>query len=204
MANPELIPTEPKKSGNIWKWLGCGCGGTLLLGIGLIGGLIYYGLSKLNVSFDSQKAETVAKSIVDYKIPGGSRGFVSAKIQEIELAGVTSAENFGDVLLVVARFPKGTASIEDVKKAIQQSMTNQNSGQFEVKSEHQETEKLCGQDVSVTISTGESTSGSNSVPTLNYQAAVTSGDKVLYIDLKTEGKEAKTNATEIFNSLQCK
>ncbi|HLO89498.1 MAG TPA: hypothetical protein VK203_31435 [Nostocaceae cyanobacterium] len=196
---------QTKKSGNVWKWVGIGCGGALVIGIGLLAALVYTVQKTLNLSLDPQKAEEIAKSIVDYEIPGGSRGLVALDIQGMKIAGVASASDAQAVMLMVLQAPnQGNLSSEELQESIEQSRKNQNTGQFESKSKRQEKKQLCGQNTSITISEGELTNTLTRIPAITYEANINHEGKVLYIYLQTSGEKAQDDANQVFNSLKCK
>jgi hypothetical protein len=203
MTNPQSPQT--KKSGNVWKWVALGCGGTVLLGIGLIIALTYAITRSLNLSLDPKKAEEVTRTIVDYEIPGGSRGLMSLDIQGMKMAGVTSSQNSQDVMLMVLQAPnQGNLSSEELQRSIEQNRKNQTTGTFEAKSQRQESKQLCGQKATVNISEGELVSPGNNLQAITYEANVNHDGKLIYIYLQTSGEKAPDNAAKVFSSLQCK
>jgi hypothetical protein len=203
MFQPE--PIEEKKPSSVWKWIGLGCGGILLVCIGLGVGLIY--LAQRYVSVDSEKAQKTAQSIMDYKIPGGSRGLMEMNIAGMKFVGVTSASNPNETMLMIGQMPKELSTdTTEFNKSFEESFKQQTGQRFQSSKERQESKTLCGQTVNVTISEGEMMSwkeGSN-VPAVSYQALVNHKDRLLLVQLTTSGKDAQSNAVEIFNSLKCK
>lgn len=202
MTSPQ--PEQTKKPFNVWKWVGIGCGGTLVLGIILIGALIYAVQQFFNISFDAQKAEEVTKSIVDYEIPGGSRGLFTFNVNGIK-AGVVTAENPEDAMLMVFQLPVDTdINAEELEKSVEQSRQSSNTGQFEVKSEREEEKELCGQNINVTVSEGEINNGVNKRNAIAYEARLVHNKKPIFIMIQTSGADAEGKASKVFNSLQCK
>lgn len=203
MFQPE--PIEEKKPRSVWKWVGLGCGGMLLVCIGLGVGFIY--LAQRYFSVDSQKAEETAQSIMDYKIPGGSRGLMEMNIAGMKFVGVTSASNPDEIMLMIGQMPDGLSTdTAQFNKSFEESFKQQTGQQFQSSKERQEAKTLCGQTVNVTIAEGEIMSwrqGSN-VPAVSYQALVNHKDRLLLVQLTTSGTEAQSNAVEVFNSLKCK
>jgi hypothetical protein len=203
MFQPE--PNEAKKSSSVWKWLGLGCGGLLLVFIGLGVGLIY--LARQYMSVDPEKAQETAQSMMDYTIPGGTRGLVTMNLAGMQFAGVTSASNPEEVMLMIGQIPEGLSTdTTQFKKSLEESLKQQTGQKFQSLKERQESKTLCGQTVNVMISEGEMTNWrqASNVPAVSYQAFVNHKNKILLVQLTTSGKDAQSNAVEVFNSLKCK
>lgn len=205
MVNPE--PVKANNSGNVWKWIGCGCGGAVLLGIGLIVALGYVVKQTLNMSLDPKKAEETAQSIMDYKIPGGSQGLMTMNLRGVEIAMVTSASKRQEVMLMVGQMPQNLAGDSaQMQKSLENSLEKQTTQQFKSTSKRVDSKQLCGQPVKVTVSEGEMTAvgQTDAVPALSYQAIVSHNNKMLFVQVMTSGEKASSKAAEVFNSLQCK
>lgn len=206
MVNSE--PVKANNSGNVWKWIGCGCASAVLLGIGLIGALVYLMQQTLNMSLDSKKAEQTAQSIMDYKIPGGSRGLMTMNIQGFQFAQVVSASNPQEVMLMIGRTPEDLPGGDPAQfqKSLESSFQKQTAKQFKSTSTRQESKQLCGQPVKFTVSEGEMTAVGkiDAVPALSYQATVKHNNRILFVHLMMSGEKASSKAAEVLNSLQCK
>lgn len=203
MFQPE--PNEAKKSSSVWKWIGLGCGGMLLVFIGLGVGLIYF--AQQYFSLDPKKAEQTAQSMMDYKIPGGSRGLITMNIAGMQMVGVASASNPEEIMLMMGQMPETlSADATELNNSLESSIEQQTGQRFESSKERQESKTLCGQTVNVTISEGKMTAlgkGFN-VPAVSYQAFVNHKNRLLFVQLTTSGQDAQAKAVEVFNSLQCK
>jgi hypothetical protein len=207
MVAPTPPSPEAKTTGNVLKWIGIGCGGLLVLAIAGIAGMFFLAKQFLNLSFDSQKAEQTASSIMDYQIPGGGRGIMSMNVSGVEMAGVMSANNPESATLVLGKIPPAMqGSSAEFQESFQRSLNEQQGSTFREISTTTETRSLCGQSVTLTMTEGEQTSpGSNTaVPAFTYQTSVTHNDNLLFVSLTTSGADAKAIADQVFSSLNCK
>lgn len=196
-------PNPSGNSGNIVKWVAIGCGGMLLLTIGLIAGLFFFIQRSFNVSTDSQQAEQSARQMMDYTIPGGSQGVVSLNISGMEFAGVTG--NDGKVFLMLGKLPASMQASSDQIQAEIQKNLEQQQGSFTIKEKRTESRQLCGQTVSVTIAEGARGAGQESVPAIAYQTTVKHQDTLFIVSLvSSEANAPQTLADTVFNSLNCK
>jgi hypothetical protein len=205
MLTPSPNP-EAKTSGNVLKWLGIGCGSLLLLAIAGMVGMFFVAKQFLNFSFDGPKAEQMANSMMDYKLPGGSQGVMSMNISGMEIAGVMSTSTPGEAMLIVGRIPPVMeSSAAEMQKSFQTSFEERQGANFQVKSTRTETRQLCGQSVTLTISEGEQmASGNGPTPAFTYQTSVNHNSNLLFVALTTTGSNAKTIADQVFSSLNCK
>ena len=204
----DFEPVPQKKSTNIWKWIGLGCGGVFLVFLALGAGLIYFVQRSLNLSLDSNTAVETTQKFMDYQIPGGAKGLVKMNAGGVEMAGVTSASNPRDIILMLGQIPSEVVGQnEEIPKTFESQFKQQYEQQgYKFTTERSESKQLCGQPVNVTILEGENTffGLDSAVPALSYQTAVNHNNRVIYISLLTSGQNASTNATSVFNSLKCK
>jgi hypothetical protein len=197
---------QPPKSGNVWKWIGIGCGGALLLFILLGAGLAFFVQRSLNLSFGTEQAEQAAQDIMEYEIPGGSVGLMAMNIGGVQFAGVMSAQDPHPIILVMGKI--GTQLQGDpaeFQKAMQDSIEQQQGSNFKTESATTESKELCGQTVDVLVSQGkQTTSGQADQTAISYQATVTYLENLYFVSLTTTGNNAADLAEQVFNSLQCK
>ncbi len=99
MAN-SAIPTT-KYPMSVWEVVAV-IGSAILI---LAAGGLRLGIKFANNASNPKRAEIVAKSIMDYKIPGGSQGRYSINIGGVKTAVVTSKHPQLDIKLFVARIP---------------------------------------------------------------------------------------------------
>jgi hypothetical protein len=175
-------------------------GAFTLVSIALIG----LGNKMLDNMFDPDKAEAIAKSLFDYKIPGGSVGKVGVNIGEKQMAIVNSLTNPPDITVFVSKLPidriKPESSLDfDIifKDLFQDS--------FDPTTYSIENKQLCGKTVPVSIQEGQETFDNQiSVPVIRYITKVTDNGVEKNIDIVVNGENAKDKAAEVFNSLQCR
>ncbi|MDX2217030.1 MAG: hypothetical protein SFY66_27435 [Oculatellaceae cyanobacterium bins.114] len=196
---------QPRKSVNIFKWIGIGCGGFfLLLLIGSIG-LAIVVQRWLNLSADPQQAEQKAQTIMDYQIPGGAEGLMSVEVSGMTFAGVGSADGSGDIMLMLGKVPGNPNEFQDsFQKSFQESFQDQSGQNLNILSTRIEAKQLCGQDVSVTVLEGEQSTVNTRESALVYQTVVQHNQDLIVVYLTTIGDNAKATADQVFNSLNCK
>lgn len=212
MTNPERSPSS--KSINIWKWVGLGCGGALLLAIAAIGGFAYFVARNLGISANPQKVEESARQLFDYNIPGGSTGLFKMNMMGIEFALIADTNAQPEVLVSMGSIPPeiseedpqvGESLLEELKEPLEQSINNKTSQTFKFTEEKTEEKSLCEQTVSVTVREGTmSDSDSEGVPAINYLAVVNYNNSERFVSLITTGTQAKETAQTVFDSLKCK
>ncbi|MDJ0727045.1 MAG: hypothetical protein QNJ38_18245 [Prochloraceae cyanobacterium] len=196
--------SEQKKSFNIWKWFGIGCGGCLLTSILAIAGLGYFIYTNLQFSTDPQKVEARAKAIFDYEISGGSRGLLTFEILDIKFAQVTNITTSPQVVLTVGQTPqKLSGDLQEISISIQQAQDLD----LNIESEEIADRQLCGQTVQVLIQKGkfnfqkrfkEPKQASSHTAIVNYN------DTGRFVWVLAVGEESEAEATKVFDSLECK
>lgn len=196
----------PQYSVSVWEMLLIMVGAIALTTVGLAG----LGLKVLNNAFDPVRAEAIALSLVDYKIPGGSQGIFGINIGSAKLAWVRSTTTPPDVILFVGKTPVTKESDQDAQQQLRQDFENPPSDEvnqeFVVTESHSENRLLCGSTVPVTIEKGEQIFGELSapVPAVRYIASTTEGTVERLVILTTNGKNAEAKADKIFSSIECK
>ncbi len=91
----------PQYSVSVWEVILIAIGALILIGLGLFG----LGVKVLNNAFNPLRAEKIAHSLIEYKIPGGSQGVFGINIGVAKLAWVRSTTNPPDVVLFVGKTP---------------------------------------------------------------------------------------------------
>lgn len=195
----------PRSSPNVWKWVGIGCAGLLVLGLGAIAVLIYFVQRTVNMSFDADSAEAIANEIIEFDIPGGSEGFMSMDVGMFKLAGVLSATNPEGTILLVGQISETAMQTDPaaMEQAIQESMEEQR-GSIQVQEQRLEPRELCGATVQMTVLEGEQTIGNQTLPALTYQAFANHNGEGIFVSLTTSGPDAATQADTIWDSFVCK
>jgi hypothetical protein len=202
---PPETPSSQKSS--VIKWVAIGCGGLLVLGIGLFAGLAFWGWKSLNPVTDPQQVEAQAKSLFDYNIPGGSKGLVSMNIMGVQMSQIVDTAPNPNVFLMVGVLPAQFASQKEAfQQSFQESMQQQLQQNTQFSQTKTEQKTLCNQEVPVLIQEGQGSSDNQSapVPSITYNAFVNYQGSERFIWLMTSGDQAKETAEAVFNSLKCK
>lgn len=154
---------------------------------------------------DPIRAELIAHSLIDYKIPGGSQGVVGVNIGATKFAIVQSLSDPPDVLLLVNKYP--TTSSTTNRAAVLSfdvALEDRVNGEFMPSESRTETKEFCGKMVPVRVEQGKQTFNSNlSMPAVLYVASVVQDKTERTVLLLTLGKDAEAKAATVFNSLQC-
>ncbi len=185
-----------------WEFLAISAGGALLVGVGLTG----LGTKALNSATDPRRSEAIAKSIVEYRIPGGSKGAFGAKIGGIRVALITNTTTPPDTELFVAQIPED----EEIDKAqlpetFGDTSPDRPKEQFKAISTRMENKTFCGMTVPVTIQEGElSWQGATlTLPAIRYSTSALFRNSERLVQLTTTGEQAMQRAVTIFDSLRC-
>jgi hypothetical protein len=183
------------------EFLAISAGAALLVGAGLAG----LGTKALNSAIDPQRSEAIAKNIVDYRIPGGSKGAFGAKIGGIRVALITNTTNPPDTELFVAQIPED----EEIDKSklpetFGDTSPNRPKEEFKAIATRIEPKSFCSMTVPVTVQEGElSWQGASTLPAVRYSANVSFRNSERLVQLTTSGENAKQRAVTVFESLRC-
>jgi hypothetical protein len=213
---------------SIWEGIAITAGALLLVVTGLAG----LGVKALNNASDPGRAEAIAKSIMQYTLPGGSKGLFGTNIGGGKIAVVTSIATLEStanssqpgnaqphtVELFIARVPADKPGDEEVDPANPPpdlgdefflsgfSFSYQAPEAFQVTASRMENKQFCGRTTPVKIQEGVLTlpDQTTRVPAVQYQAETNQeADKHVAI-LSAVGQHAKENAATVFSSLRCK
>lgn len=208
MTSPDPNPGTPesRRVGNIVTWIALGCGGLLVLGVGLMTALFLVAQRSLNMSFDADQAEAEVGQIVDYTMPGESRGFISMTVSGMQMAGVISTPDPQEAVLMVGKVPPALAqaSPEQMQDIFEQNIERQRGANVRVTARRTETRVLCEQPVSVAIIEGEQLASTGMLPSVTYQGLAAHQGSIIFVSLTTTGADALAKANQIFDSLVCK
>jgi hypothetical protein len=178
-------------------------GGAIAL---LTTGMIRLGFKAYNNALDPQRAEAVAKSIINYRIPGGSQGKFGIKFAGIKLAIVHSKTSPTDVEIFVMQTPlnRDTRRQEDIERL--RTPLEPTPTQFEIFSSSTQNLKFCNKPLTVTIYEGSYTleDQTSTLPAVQYSATTTINNERLIVEVQALGKNAKQKAATVFQSIQCK
>lgn len=169
-------------------------------------GLLGLGIKAYNNALDPKRAEAVAKSIIDYRIPGGTQGKFGIKFAGIKLAIVHSKTSPPNVEIFVMQTPlnrdtRRQEEIERLRTPIEPTPT-----QFEVYSSSLEKLQFCNKPLTVTIYEGSYTleDQSSTLPAVQYSASTIINNERLIVEVQALGKNAKQKALSVFKSIKCK
>jgi hypothetical protein len=105
----DFTEAAPEYSVSIWEVIAIAGGAILIVAAGLIG----LGAKALSNAFDSQRAEAIARSLMTYEIPGGSKGLLGANIGGGKVAVVASTATVSPSLAVNPAV-KASAAVDPV------------------------------------------------------------------------------------------
>ncbi|HEY9668585.1 MAG TPA: hypothetical protein V6C91_17390 [Coleofasciculaceae cyanobacterium] len=217
--NTQLSTTnnsQPNYRVSVWEGLAIAAGAIGLVIVALIG----LGIKAIRNAVDPQRVEAIAKSMMDYQIPGGSYGVVGINIGGLKVARVqNSPTNQGltkagqpsintppAVDLLIAEAPVGTQSSESNPEQSVPALSFEPDSEFKATTSHLENRPFCGMDVSVKIQEGilTSTTQQYSVSAIRYEARTVFNNSQHLVMLTTTGNNAAQEADMIFDSLRCK
>ena len=190
---------------SVWEGILIVIGAIALLSAGIMGLAIKASTNALN----PKRAEAIAKSLIDYKIPGGSEGVFGINIGSAKFAWVRSSTNPPDVSLFVGKTPlnKETNQTDNSENQdFDKPATDEVNKDFSVTNSRKENKTFCGNIVPITIEEGQQTFSEqpSPVPAIRYIASTTEDNIERIVILTTNGRNAKEKAATVFNSLRCK
>jgi hypothetical protein len=168
---------------------------------------------------DPQRAEAIARSLIDYQIPGGSEGVFGVNIGSAKFAWVRSKTQPPDVILFIGRTPitketdKGESSEEEAPsfshtspQAPPQTPPEDLDQGFSVTSSRIEDKVFCGKTIPTTIEEGQQVfdDPDSPVPAVRYTVSTTESDIEQTVILTTNGSNAAAKASRVFKGLRCK
>jgi len=169
-------------------------------------GIIGLGIKAYNNALDPKRAEAVAKSIIDYRIAGGSEGEFGIKFAGIKLAKVHSKTSPPDVEIFIMQTPlnRDTQNQEDIERL--KTPIKLTPTEFEIVSSSSQNLKFCNQPLDVTIDEGNYTleDQTTNIPAVRYSASTIINEQRLIVEVQAMGKNAKQKALAIFKSIKCK
>lgn len=208
--------SQPSYRVSVWEGLAIAAGAIGLVIVALIG----LGMKAIRNAVDPERVEAIAKSMMDYEIPGGSYGVVGINIGGLKIARVQSSPaNTGltkagqpssntppAVDLLIAEAPVGTQSSESNPEQSVPALSFEPDSEFKATTSHLENRPFCGMDVSVKIQEGilTSTTQQFSVSAIRYEARTVFNNSQHLVMLTTTGNNAEHKADVIFDSLRCK
>jgi hypothetical protein len=203
---------------SIWEGIAILAGAILLIAAGLAG----LGVKALGNAFDAQRAEAIARSLMDYEIPGGSKGFFGTNIGGGKMAVVTSnemltleAQQTPAIELFTARMPLNRETDTEAKSVPTPQPRNelfsgfsfsyQDPTAFQIGQAQTEQKPFCGVVTPVEVQQGTLTlaNGAASVPAVKYEVKRVLDDESHIVVISALGDQAASQAAAVFRSLQC-
>lgn len=202
------IPQYPVR---FWEAILIVIGAIALIGTAFIG----LGIKVLDNAFNPKRAEAIAQSLMDYQIPGGSRGVFGINIGSAKLATIRSLSDPPEIILFVGKTPTKKESTQSQSEAPGNGQPPGNSTEafsddaataFTVTESRTETKIFCGSPVPITLDQGQQSFGEQaiSLPAVRYTVRTTEGSTERLVILTANGKQAQQKAAQVFNSLRCK
>jgi hypothetical protein len=203
MNNQELSSEITQYPVKVWEVILIVIGAIALISAGLLG----LGLKVLSNAYNPNRAEAIAQSLSDYKIPGGSQGIFGINIGSAKLAWVRSSSNPPDVVLFVGKTPiNKEADKSEVNQEFEKPPSDNADEKFTVTASRTENKTFCGKSVPIKIEEGQQTFSNqpSPLPGIRYTVNITEDNIERIVILTTNGINAKEKADSVFNSLRCK
>ncbi|NJR38245.1 MAG: hypothetical protein HC781_04550 [Leptolyngbyaceae cyanobacterium CSU_1_4] len=218
MADASPIPASSTQSSvSIWEAIAIFAGAIFLISVGVVG----LGLKTLNNAFDPKRAEAIAQSLIEYKIPGGAEGTFGTNLGGAKVAVVASTRKLpglqsqvlppSEIELFIARIPINEVSSVGAEEEFNNeffpgfSFSSQVEAAFKPVTSRTENREFCGIPTRVTIQEGALVLSEHSpIPAVQYQARVVKNAERNIAVLSAAGQNAKGNAALVFRSLKCK
>lgn len=187
----------------IWEVILIILGAIALLGAGLSG----LGAKLLVNMFEPERAETIAKSLIDYQIPGGSQGVAGMNVGAEKFAIVKSNSNPPDLILSVSKTPIGQAT-DDLDFSLEEEISLQENinGKFVISRSSQINKIFCDRKLPVIAQYGQQnlSDSSHSLPAIQYSLKTTKDNIEYAISLLAIGTNAQDKVNRVFSSFKCK
>lgn len=219
----EFSESQLEYSVSVWEGIAITGGAVLIIAAGLVG----LGFKALENAFDAERAEAIARSLMTYTIPGGSRGFFGTNIGGGKMAVVASTETIAadqdvqsspKVELFLARMPvTADPKVDDeAESSLAAEITNNelfsgfsfsypDPAAFQIQQGRTEQKFLCSTATPVEIQQGSLTiaDGIAPLPAVRYKVNRPIEAKYDVVVISALGPEAKSQAEKVFQSLSC-
>lgn len=217
----DFSETQTEYQVSIWEGMAIAAGAVLIVAAGLAG----LGVKALGNAFDAERAEAIARSLMSYEIPGGSRGFFGANIGGGKMAVVASTATVTQpgvpqsppaVELFLAQVPlTEETKTEDGADATPQpenelfsgfSFSYQDPATFQITNQRVEQKLFCGATTPVEIQQGNLTvvDGFPPVPAIKYEVRRPLETENQVVVISALGNNAPQQIDQVFGSLACK
>lgn len=198
---------EGRSSGSAVKWILIGCGTVVILGVLLVGTLSYFGYRaiKQRVETRPQEAERAARAIMEFEIPGGSKGLFAMNAFGFKMAAVQSWKEPPDVVLILGSLPASWGSGE-AEKSIDRKLREvaPNRENIVVEKMFTRQDRLCQQTVNVIVKEGWLEGNGRKIPMSTLQTLVKEKTQIVFAIVQATGQHHHTLSEKVFRSLRCK
>ncbi|MUH01497.1 hypothetical protein F7734_58240 [Scytonema sp. UIC 10036] len=200
--NQVLPPKNSKYKVTLLEIIAVFFGAIFLVMIGITGLAIQFTTN----AFKPQRAEAIARSIMNYSFPDGSQGVLGLNLAGAQIALITSNGDNPDIRLLVARV---VIDSQTDKKQVEQILDSTFLGDrdnFQVSTSRSEPKKLCGSPTQVTVEEGVTKSPDDAKTqfTISYKTSVVIGKNRYFVIVLAHGADGVQKAETVFNSLRCK
>jgi len=218
VTDSSQTPNSRSYSVSIWEAIAIFAGAIFLVAVGVAG----LGLKTLNNAFDSERAEAIAQSLIEYNIPGGSEGTFGTNLGGAKVAVVASTRKLpvlqpevlppSEIELFIARIPinEVTSPVDSEEEFNNEffpgfSFSSQVEAAFKPLTSRTENRDFCGVPTQVTIQEGSLILSDQTlpIPAVQYQAKAIKNAERNVVVLSAAGRNAKENAAKVFASLKC-
>jgi hypothetical protein len=171
-------------------------------------GTIGLGLKFTNNAFKPDRAKLFADNIIDYQFPRRSQGVLGFKIAGAEVALISDGNKKPDLQLFAARIINDNQMNEDDINQVLDGAFLGEEDNFVVNSSRLENKNLCKLPTAIAIKEGQlqrtTTDSSASKFAVTYKGSVVVERHRYFVAILSNGKNAREDAANLFNSLQCK
>lgn len=219
-SSSEPLPQYPV---SIWEGIAIALGAMLIVAVGLAGLAARF----FNHSIDPQRATAIARSLMDYEIPGGSQGVFGANIGGAKVALVSSqsfprnveelqaktATQLNGIELFIAKVPIGIdTETEEAESSTQDPYSTDFASPYRSGEDFNPTatrvieRSLCNITVPIRIQEGELVLAPQApaLKAIKYDAVATTSDSKRLVTLVAIGPQAAQHSEAVFTSLRCK
>jgi hypothetical protein len=171
-----------------------------------VGGTIGLGLKFTNNAFKPERAKAFADNMMDYRFPNGSQGVIGFKIAGAEVALLNDGKKKPNLMFFVSKsLNDAQMSADDINQVLDGAFLGEEDN-FNITSSRLEDKTLCNSPTSISIKEGklQQPSAATSQFATTYKGSVVVERHRYFVAILSSGKNAKEDALNLFNSLQCK
>jgi hypothetical protein len=197
-------PTLPHYKVKLWEVLGVGLLGVFLIALALLEVANQF-FTKIQ---NPEQAESIARTVVDYQLPGGNQGLKSFETKAESFALVGNRRNPPDLLMLVTQAPIEPDRVEDQRNFAEElDITTALVGSWRRAKQTTQQKQFCGKSVNVTVRQGSYLmveSPRRPVAMTEYLVIHNRKKSQTSIQLFAIGSQAATELDQVLQSLQCR